>query len=573
MSHRIGTTGTGRRGGLRIAAASLCIAALTAVGGPALAADTAPTNQPTATGSLVTAPDDGQQDSPATDGSADAAQAAPEPTAQPSVEPTAEPTSEASPEPAAKASSEPAPEPTAEPTSEPAPEPASEPAPAADAAPAPAPDWIDAIRSITASTQTVRDGGTLKLDAKWSLPKGTVAGTRFGLTVPDLLKLGTIPDFDLRDGSAVAATCTVRDAHVECTTTDYAVNHANVEGDLWLSVRAQRVESTGQVDVTVAPGVSRTLQLVVEPQPAEPQRPPSNHHNNTRSDYTPATSPKKLGRGVDTTRQTMAWRIEAPASARTEHGLVVHDSWADTGVRLDEGSLQVRCHAVHEGRWSTLRSSRDFSVAQTAHGMDLTITDAHCDGTYQVNYKTQLPSGSHQDLTVRNSATIKGLPEVHASQTWKPPAQLSKSGKVDSSHRRADWTVHLTAEGLGSGTATITDKPERMSLVPGSAKLRCEILGRGKDLPASAFAVTTDDTDAENHIITVAISDQSCRVDGGRYVLTYTTDLPRDATDGEQFQNSVTATSASHASTPRAAPRSSTRCPPVAARRDPRSGT
>ncbi|WP_200807367.1 DUF5979 domain-containing protein, partial [Demequina sp. NBRC 110053] len=452
----------------------------------------------------------------------------------PAVSPTPEPTPSAEPRPAAELA--PATEPV--PAAEPAQQPSAPPAPdEPDVAPAPAPaaGFFDALSRVRASVSTVADGHQLTVAADWAEPAGTPAGSHFGLSLPPELIATPVAPFPLLDAAGVpVGECEVTHSAIDCTVNDYGATHQNVHGDLWFKVTAHYTDGADHVNLVGAGGATYRIPLTVdEPTPSQP-------HTQTSHAYHPAAHPTKRARRVDSTRRRIDWEVTVPTSARPSHSaLTITDTWSGGNELTYLGDAKLSCKAQTSGHTSGV-GAHGFSVTARPDGITVGISDSQCDGTYVLTYGTELPASAHSRTTFENIAAVPGQPRATAHATWNPPAQLSKSVKGDNEHRRAEWTVVADAPGLGTGEAVIKDRySDRLTLDPESVSLSCRVLGRTHGLDSASWS--TSGSDASNQLLEVSISDQTCRVDGGQYVLSYTTAYPLDAFTGEAYSNTVEA--------------------------------
>lgn len=476
---------------------------------------------------------------------------APERTATPAVTPSAEPTATASPTPGASAtpSSTVAPETTAtpDPTNTPpatAPTPpptaASSPEVADDAAEAPvapappvttATKLVSAITDVAVNVDHATDGDTLQLQAEWTLPESTHDGDHFGLDLPTALVGVPVAPFPLLDaGGEVVGECVVHKADVVCTTSDYVDTHHDVHGGLWITVKAHVTSETHEVEIADAGGIHYMVPVVLAPE----QHTTSPSHSPRT--YTPGTEVTKRAMSVNGDRHRVRWEVRLPAG---DGAVVVNDSWTATGAAADDISLvgnpTVRCKAAGSGAVTAV-PGRNWSVTESSGGFSLDLAGS-CNGTYIVQYWTQLPaSADHVDVT--NTADVPGIGTAHAHKTWNAPATLRKTVRGNNADRSATWTVRTAADAAGSGTVVVRDTySDRLTLREDSVSVRCEVLGRKTPVDASDWSIAG--SDAARHVLQVDISDQTCRVDGGVYAISYTTDYPRDAFSGESYQNSV----------------------------------
>ncbi|WP_084104561.1 DUF5979 domain-containing protein [Demequina sp. NBRC 110056] len=444
-----------------------------------------------------------------------------EPAAAPSVAPTAQPAADAS------DSSAPAPAAAVVEDDQPA-------GTAPDPAPAPAaPTAIDALSNVHASVSDVADGKQLRIDAGWALPAGTAPGSTFGLSLPAELVAAPIAPFPLLDTAGQpVGDCEVTRGGIECTAGDYVAHHQDVHGTLWFKVTAHYTDGASHVDLVEAGGATHRIDLTVQqPTPTQP-------HTGATHAYHPAAQPTKRSRRVDSTRRRIDWEVTVPTAARPSHGpLTVTDTWSGSTPLSLTGDAKLTCKAQPSGHTSAV-AARGYAVTERADGVTVSITDSSCDGTYVLDYSTQIPATATGRATYGNVAVVPGAHRATAHATWNPPAALSKSVKGDNANRRASWTVVADAASLGSGEAVISDHySDRLTLDPDSVSLQCRVLGRTQHLSGSAW--TASGSDPSSQLLEVSVTDQTCRVDGGQYVLTYTTAYPRDAFSGEAYSNTV----------------------------------
>lgn len=132
----------------------------------------------------------------------------------------------------------------------------------AGASPANAAEIPGAITAVSIAT-TTEDGQfdrnqTIELQAEWTVPDGTPAGSTFGLQLPDEL-VGLGSDFPLltADGDTIAQ-CIVATAgnRLDCTLTDYVTGHPiGIGGTLGLYAR---------LSADLAGGTTTTIEIVID---------------------------------------------------------------------------------------------------------------------------------------------------------------------------------------------------------------------------------------------------------------------------------------------------------------------
>ncbi|WP_062070735.1 DUF5979 domain-containing protein [Demequina sediminicola] len=439
----------------------------------------------------------------------------PDPTVAPSETPTADPAVISTP--------------TATPTPPPIADDSSNPAPAPAPAPTDSTNIVDAITGIVLDSTHITDGDQVMLKATWSLPSNVAPGSHFGITLPAQLSSHPLPPFSLLDSQGdEVGICTVSNDGIDCVDGDYVGTHQHVHGDIWMKVTAHTSTEVTEVEILDATGASHTVPVTLAPKaPA---------HHSSRHAYVPSTHVVKRALSTDTDRRRIHWQVSTPAGSGD---VTVNDVWTATGVDSSDitlqGTPQVQCKAADSGAVSQVPRGQ---VSRTGNsGMHVHINGT-CDGTYIVKYWTQLPASATGSVTVKNTATVPGVGTATAHRDWNAPAPLTKSVAGDNDHRSATWTVKVDASSVPSGAVVIKDSySDRLTLDADSVALQCKVMGNSHSIDDSTWSAAA--SDAQRHLLQVTINDTSCRVDGGQYVLTYSTAYPRDAFTGEKYSNSV----------------------------------
>lgn len=170
---------------------------------------------------------------------------------------------------------------------------------------------------------------------------------------------------------------------------------------------------------------------------------------------------------------------------------------------------------------------------------------SHSESRGTLRYSAQL--GSDTDaitFSTSGEATFTWDIDVTTPEPWRltPPKNLSKGGHTDTYSGNLYWQFNVNPKGFpGVQRINVTDNYQSsLTLVPNSLRVRWWPTGGTQhdriDLsPGNDYTLTED---PGNSSFSVSLFDHADRTEGA-YVVSYSTDVPADAEEGDVFFNKV----------------------------------